>query len=120
MVTDVTPAQKSDNVLHQRRNQKHSSLKESLLLQTVSTIESETQDEGEGIQEDEHPIPRKIIMLAAKWVGCMENGQQTTLDERFVRNTFGDAFADELMSLKRGFVDVPVGDYKVSQLHEYR
>ena len=49
----------------------------------------------------------------------MENGQQTTLDERFVRNTFGDAFADELMRSKRGFVDVPVGDYKVSQLHDY-
>ena len=59
-------------------------------------------------------------MLAAKWVGCMENGQQTTLDERFVRNTFGDAFADELMSLKRGFVDVPVGDNKVFfKLHNY-
>ena len=52
-------------------------------------------------------------MLAAKWVGCMENGQQTTLDERFVRNTFGNAFADELMRSKRGFVDVPVGDNKV-------
>ena len=53
-------------------------------------------------------------MLAPKWVGRMETGRQTTLEERFVQNTFGDAFADELMSLKRGFVDVPVGDYKVS------
>ena len=52
MVTDVTSAQKSDNVLHQRRNQKHPSLKESLLLQTVRTIESETKEEGEGIKED--------------------------------------------------------------------
>ena len=88
-------------------------MKESLLLQTVKTIKSETQEEGEEIKEDEQPIPRKIIMLAAKWVGRMENGWQTTLNERFVQNTFGDAFADELMSLKRGFVDVPVGDYKV-------
>ena len=58
-------------------------------------------------------------MLAAKCVECMENGQQTTLEERFVRNTFGDAFADELMSLKRGFVDMLIGDHEVSELHEY-
>ena len=54
-------------------------------------------------------------MLAAKWGRCMENGQQTTLDERFVRNTFGDAFADELMSLERGFVDMPIGEHEVSE-----
>ena len=39
------------------------------------------------------------------------------LNENFVRKNFGDAFAHELKSSVRGFVDVPVGDFKPSHLH---
>ena len=45
----------------------------------------------------------------------MNNGKETNLKETFVRKYF----ADELMSSKRGFVDIPVGDNKPSFLHNF-
>jgi hypothetical protein len=36
-----------------------------------------------------------------------------------VRTAFGDMFTNEVLGLKRGFVDIPVGDYKPSRLAEY-
>ncbi len=36
-----------------------------------------------------------------------------------MRKNFGDAFAHELKSTVRGFVDVPVGDFKPSHLHQH-
>jgi hypothetical protein len=47
----------------------------------------------------------------------MNNGKETNLDKTFVRKNLGDAFAHELKSTVRGFVDVPaVGDFKPSHL----
>ena len=37
--------------------------------------------------------------------------------ESFVRKNFGDAFNNELKCSVRGYVDVPVGDFKPSYLH---
>ena len=68
-------------------------------------------------EEDDEPPPRKIIFLSEKWVGRMNNGKETSLDESFVRKNFGNAFTDELKISRRGFVDVPVGDNKPSHLH---
>jgi hypothetical protein len=68
-------------------------------------------------EEDDEPLPRKTININEKWVGRMNNGKETVLDENFVRKNFGDAFANELKRSKRGFVDVPVGDFKHSHLH---
>ena len=70
-------------------------------------------------EEDDEPLPRKTILINEKWVGRMNNGKETTLDESFVRKNFGDAFTNELKCSVRGYVDVPVGDCKPSHLHLY-
>ncbi len=49
----------------------------------------------------------------------MNNGKETNLDKTFVRKNVGDAFAHELKSPVRAFVDVPVGDFKPSHLHQH-
>ena len=48
-----------------------------------------------------------------------EQWKRNNLDETFVRKKFGGAFAHELKSTVRGFVDVPVGDFKPSHLHQH-
>jgi hypothetical protein len=48
-------------------------------------------------------IIRKSVTINEKWKGRMENGQETTLEEEFVRMSFGEAFVNELkMSDVRG------------------
>ena len=47
----------------------------------------------------------------------MDNGKDCVLDEAFVYMTSGEKFANELKLGNQGFVDVPVGDYKISRLH---
>jgi hypothetical protein len=63
--------------------------------------------------------PKKKTCVEASWIGKTENGEKVTLDEKFVRTAFGDLFCNEIMALKRGFVDIPVGDYKPSRLMDY-
>ena len=63
-------------------------------------------------------VPHKIIIVPEKWLGKYVNGNTTVLEEEYVRKTFGDNFTDELKQLKRGFVDIPIGDYKPSRLHQ--
>jgi hypothetical protein len=36
-------------------------------------------------EEDDEPLPRKTIIINEKWVGPMNNGKETNLDETFVR-----------------------------------
>ncbi len=67
----------------------------------------------------EKNIVRKAVSMAAKWTGKMENGKDTTLEEDFVVMAFGDVFVKELKMSPGGWVDVPVGDYKPSHLHEH-
>ena len=66
-------------------------------------------------------IIRKAVTYNEKWKGRMENQQETTLDEDFVIMAFGEAFVKELKMSgdRRGFVNVPVGDYKPSLLYEH-
>ena len=66
-------------------------------------------------------IIRKAVTLNKKWKGRMENQKETTLEEDFVVMAFGEAFVSELKMSGdlRGYVDVPVGDYKPSHLHEH-
>ena len=40
-------------------------------------------------------------------------------DECYVKANFGDAYIQELQRMKRGFVDIPVGDYKQSHLAQH-
>ena len=63
--------------------------------------------------------PRMNVPLSAKWTGKTLSGKTVPLEEAFVRMTFGDIFANELMKMNRGFVDIPVGDYKPSRLTEH-
>ena len=62
------------------------------------------------------PKPMKIITTKAQWLGLTEGNKRITLTEEWVRESFGDEFADALMRSVRGFADVPVGDYRESHL----
>jgi hypothetical protein len=65
-------------------------------------------------------VIRKPVTSQEKWLGRMENNKETTLEEEFVSMAFGEPFVKELkMGDLRGFVDVPVGDYKPSHLHHH-
>ena len=63
--------------------------------------------------------PRKKTIVEASWIGKTEKGENVRSDENFVRTAFGDIFCDEIMAFKRGFVNIPVGDYKPSRLTEH-
>jgi hypothetical protein len=63
--------------------------------------------------------PKKKTKVQASWLGKTVKGETVPLDEEFVRTAFGDMFTNEVMGLKRGFVDIPVGDYKPSRLADY-
>jgi hypothetical protein len=63
--------------------------------------------------------PRMPIKVPAKWTGKIRNGRIVKLDEAFVRASFGNAFADEMKKVQKGFVDIPVGDFKHSRLHSH-
>ena len=93
-----------------RRNRK------SRVGQTPSKSPREAEPEKADEEEEEEQLPRKAITIREKWMGKLENGKETELDEAFVRMAFGEAFADSLKSSIRGFVDIPVGDYKPSHL----
>ena len=68
--------------------------------------------------KEKDDVPRKTITVPEKWLGRFaNNGNTTVLEEEYVRKTFGDKFTDELKQVKRGFVDIPIGDYKPSRLH---
>ncbi len=40
-------------------------------------------------------------------------------DKTFVKANFPNAYINKLMQMKKGFVDIPVGDFKVSHLSEH-
>jgi len=62
---------------------------------------------------------RKTVHVAASWTALLANKKETRVEEPFVRRNFGDVFTDELIRTRTGFVDVPVGDFKESNIQEY-
>ncbi len=65
---------------------------------------------------------RKPVTLNEKWIGRMDhNNQETLLEEDFVTMAFGETFVKQLKLSGdlRGFVDVPVGDFKPLHLNEH-
>ena len=71
-------------------------------------------------KKDEPPeLPRKVITTEARWTVKFIDDTTLVVGEEIVRDNFGDYFTDELLSMRRGFVDVPVGDNKPSRLHLY-
>ena len=65
------------------------------------------------------PPPRKTITVEGRWLGKTSDGKTPTLEEDYVRKTFGNCFTDELKQSKRGWVDIPVGDFKQSRLNQH-
>ena len=68
-------------------------------------------------EEEEEEVPRKTT--TEKWLAKLEDGHECSMEEEEVRRAFGDAFANEMKSMIRGFVDIPVGDYKPSHLYQH-
>jgi hypothetical protein len=60
-----------------------------------------------------------VIITEARWTVKFVDDTTLVVGEEIVRDNFGDYFTDELLSMRRGFVDVPVGDNKPSRLHLY-
>jgi hypothetical protein len=79
---------------------------------------SDKNDKDEQEEEDEE-VPRKTIMMTEKWVAKLEDGHECPMEEEEVRRAFGDTFANEMKAMIRGFVDIPVGDYKPSHLYQH-
>ena len=48
-----------------------------------------------------------------------DNSKPMRTDETFVRENFREAYINKLKQVKRRFVDIPVGDYKISHLSEH-
>ena len=66
------------------------------------------------------PTPKKTVVINAHWLGKTANSDRdrdkVPLEEKWVRDTFGDEFANALMASTKAFMEVPVGDYKKSHL----
>ena len=82
-------------------------------------IKAETVKYADKQMEENKEIPRIPINVPGGWTGRSSNGSTVQLTEEFVRTSFGNAFANELKKMRRGFVDIPVGDFKSSRLHEH-
>ena len=67
--------------------------------------------------DDDLDLPKKEVITQPRWVVKFHDNTTMVVGEELVREHFGDAFTTELLSLRRGFVDVPVGDNKPSRLH---
>ena len=90
----------------------------------IKRLTTEASAEAEDMETPfEAPVledpPRKEITVPARWSGKTKKGDIVHLDDAFVRASFGDAFTNEMMKMNRGFIDIPVGDYKASRLHDY-
>jgi hypothetical protein len=62
--------------------------------------------------------PKKTVVIKAHWLGktADSDSNKIPLEEKWVRDTFGDEFANALMASTKAFMEVPVGDYKKSHL----
>jgi hypothetical protein len=65
-------------------------------------------------------MPMKEVISGGYWqVIFQDDSRPMRTDETFVKANFPDAYISELMRMKKGFVDIPVGDFKVSHLSEH-
>ena len=67
--------------------------------------------------EEDLDLPKKEVVTQPRWVVKFDDNTTMVVGEELIREHFGDAFATELLSLRRGFVDIPVGDNKPSRLY---
>lgn len=65
-------------------------------------------------------VPMKEVISDGYWqVVFSDNSTPMRTDESFVKENFREAYIQEMKRVKRGFVDIPVGDYKASHLAEH-
>ena len=64
-------------------------------------------------------IPRKDITVPAHWRVVNSEGKSASKDLNFLDNLLPTKFLDELKHIRTGFVDIPVGDWKKSSLHQH-
>ncbi len=65
-------------------------------------------------------MPMKEVISGGYWqIIFQDNSRPIDIDETFVKANFPNAYISELMQVKKGFVDIPVGDFKVSHLSEH-
>jgi hypothetical protein len=65
-------------------------------------------------------MPMKEVISGGYWqVIFQDNIRPMQTDEAFVKAHFPNAYISKLMQVKKGFVDIPVGDFKVSHLCEH-
>jgi hypothetical protein len=65
-------------------------------------------------------MPMKDVISGGYWQATFQyNSRPMQTDETFVKANFPDAYISELMRMKKGFVDIPVGSFKVSHLSEH-
>ncbi len=65
-------------------------------------------------------MPMKEVIPGGYWqVFFQDNLRSMQTDETFVKGNFPNAYISKLMQVKKGFVDIPVGDFKVSHLSEH-
>ena len=62
---------------------------------------------------------KKFVPVSGYWKGRHANGSTIRVEEKELRSKFGDAYVDQVKNMRCGFMDIPVGEYKVSQLHKY-
>jgi hypothetical protein len=72
--------------------------------------------QGKAEDQSKNDLPKKEITTQPRWVVKFEDDTTMVVAEEVVRGEFGDLFTEELKSLKCGYVDVPVGDSKISRL----
>jgi hypothetical protein len=64
-------------------------------------------------------MPMTKIISGGYWqVIFQEDSRPMQTNETFVKANFWDAYIGVLMRVKKGFVDIPMGDFKVSHLSE--
>jgi hypothetical protein len=63
--------------------------------------------------------PKKTVFVPASWTAKAANGMTKSFTEAEIIELFGERYVNAVKTSNSGFVDVPVGDYKISQLHHY-
>jgi hypothetical protein len=63
--------------------------------------------------------PRKEMKVPAHYRVQHSDGSVVSRDEKYVAELFPEKYLMELRDLASKFVDIPVGDYKVSNLHHH-
>ena len=82
-------------------------------VRCVPNIDCETEVTGSSWSN------KKFLPVSGYWKGRHANGSTIRVEEKELRSKFGDAYVDQVKNMRCGFMDIPVGEYKVSQLHKY-